>query len=178
MDISQVTVRSVPTNVNVRLGQLAPFWTRVGEMTTPAVSTDFADVLQTFLADADMENGFYLLPLTLHSDLLARLDVDVEIEYMAQQSLLPNGLSETKLQFDYSTTADAQSPNTNIEVTLPVGARVLADGTNGRVLGSFDDSRIVYGPTGVLAAQTGVMVSAGTSQAQPYTPAANVTATA
>ncbi|MCB0140748.1 MAG: hypothetical protein KDE50_12645, partial [Caldilineaceae bacterium] len=178
MDISQVTVRSVPTNVNVRLGQLAPFWTRVGEMTTPTVSTDFADVLQTFLGDADVENGFYLLPLTFHSDLLARLDVDVEIEYMAQQSLLPNGLSETKLQFDYNTTADAQSPNTNIEVTLPVGARVLADGTSGRVLGSFDDSRIVYGPTGVLAAQTAVMVSAGTSQAQPYTPTANVAATA
>ncbi|MEZ4706884.1 MAG: choice-of-anchor R domain-containing protein [Caldilineaceae bacterium] len=178
MNVSQVTVRSVPTNVSLRLGQLAPFWTRVGEMTTPAASTDFADVLQIFVADAEGENGFYLLPLTIHSDLLARLDVDVEIEYMAQQSLLPNGLSETKLQFDYSTTADAQSPNTTIEVTLPVGARALADGTNGRVLGSFDDSRIVYGPTGVIAAQAAVTVNAGTAQAQPYTPAANVTASA
>ncbi|MEZ4664695.1 MAG: choice-of-anchor R domain-containing protein [Caldilineaceae bacterium] len=178
MNVSQVTVRSAPTNVSLRLGQLAPFWTRVGEMTTPAVSTDFAEVLQTFLADAEAENGFYVLPLTIHSDLLARLDVEVAIEYMAQQSLLPNGLSETKLQFDYSTTADAQSPNTTIEVTLPVGARVLADGTNGRVLGSFDDSRIVYGPTGVIAAQAAVTVNAGAAQAQPYTPAANVTASA
>lgn len=178
MDVSQVTVRSVPTNVSLRLGQLAPFWTRVGEMTTSASSTDFAEVLQTFLADAEVENGFYVLPLTIHSDLVARLDVDLEVAYVAQQSLLPNGLNETKLAFDYSTTADAQSPNTHIEVTLPVGARVLPDGTNGRVLGSFDDSRIVYGPTGVIAAAAAVNVSADASQAQPYIPAANVTASA
>ena len=42
MDISQVTVRSVPTNVNVRLGQLAPFWTRVGEAPERIYVSDIA----------------------------------------------------------------------------------------------------------------------------------------
>ena len=73
LDISHVTIRSFPTNISVRLGQIPPFWTRVGELVTAETSPDFAAVLNAFLADAEPQNGFYQAPLALHSGPVPRL---------------------------------------------------------------------------------------------------------
>src|SRR5687767_2352470 len=73
--LTSMTIRSVPTNVSLRVGELAPFWTRIGELITPETTPDFTAVLQAALTTAKVENGFYDLPITVHSDTIARLNI-------------------------------------------------------------------------------------------------------
>ncbi len=164
-DIQDVVVRSAPSNVSIRLGNLAPFWTRVGEITTPQNSTDFARVLQAFITDLEATNGFYRLPLTLHSDTLARLSVTVEIEYLFETTLLPVGLSEVSLPFDYGSVANIDEGV--LQVALPPNAQVVPGDTTASIVGAFDDSRIIYGPLGNTDAPGEALVSPSSTQAQP-----------
>ncbi len=164
-DIQDVVIRSAPSNVNVRLGNLAPFWTRVGEITTPQDSTDFARILQAFIADQEAINGFYRLPLTIHSDTLARLSVMVEIEYLFETALLPAELSEVSLPFDYDSIANIDEGV--LQVALPPNAQVVPRDTTASVIGAFDDSRIIYGPLGSADAPGEARVSPSSTQAQP-----------
>ncbi len=106
-DVTNVTIRSVPTNVSVRLGTLPPFWTRVGEMTQEELSPDFTPVLQAFLATAQVENGYYSIPLALHSDAITRLSAEVEVEYLVEQSIGPVGVNDVVLVFDVGGRAKA-----------------------------------------------------------------------
>ncbi|NJL10321.1 MAG: hypothetical protein HC908_09525 [Calothrix sp. SM1_7_51] len=88
-NITSVTIRSVPSNINIRLGELPAFWMRLGELTTEANSPDFTNILNIFLQSATVENGFYIIPFIIHSDTLARLNVRVEIDYLLTQQGLP-----------------------------------------------------------------------------------------
>jgi hypothetical protein len=106
-DVTNVMVRSVPTNVSVQLGTMAPFWTRTGEMTQAETSPDFAPVLQVFLATAEVENGFYIVPLVLHSDAVTRLSTELEVEYLVEQLFDPSGVKEVSLVFDLGGRAKA-----------------------------------------------------------------------
>ena len=78
----------------MRVGDLPPFFTHVGEMTLPETTPDFAAVLQAALTTARVENGFYDLPITVHSDSIARLNIDLEVEVLAQQEVLPKAVPE------------------------------------------------------------------------------------
>jgi len=106
-NVTNVTIRSVPTNVNARLGTMPPFWTRVGEMTQSETSPDFAPILQAFLATAQVENGFYTVPLVLHSDAVTRLSAELDVEYLVEQSTGPIGVNEVALAFDVGGRAKA-----------------------------------------------------------------------
>ncbi|HVF99135.1 MAG TPA: hypothetical protein VND68_04805, partial [Chloroflexia bacterium] len=97
-----VSVRSIPAGISVRLGQMPPFWVRVGELSAGEVSPDFAPVLNAFLASAPAENGFYAVAFVLHSDSIARLDVEASIDYMIDQEGLPPHLPEVTLTYNTS----------------------------------------------------------------------------
>jgi DNA-binding beta-propeller fold protein YncE len=176
LDIQQLTVVSQPTNVQVRLDEMPPFWAKPGELSAPASSPDFAELLQTYLAEAVVEDGFYVIPLVVHSDSIACLSVTVEIEYLNQQSALPPGVAETKLTFDYGSLPKAEA--NLLEITLPVGARVIPGATTAQVTGAFAESRVVFGPTGEVTPEPQVLVNPGQSQAQPIQLGTNVAATA
>lgn len=163
-NVTTVTIRTVPTNLVVRLGTLPPVWTRLGEMTAAETSPDFAAILQAFLASATAENGYYVVPLVLHSDTVCRLDVDLEVEYVMRTSLQPPGLKEVVLPYDYGTVPKAD-PGV-LHVALPANTRVLSDGTTTRVKGTFDETRVVYGPTGSVVQADSVSLSSAESQAQ------------
>jgi len=107
LDVASATIRSVPTNVTARLGTTPPFWTRVGEMTQSETSPDFALMLQAFLATAQVENGYYNIPLVLHSDAITRLSAEVEVEYLVEQSIGPVGVNDVALVFDVGGRAKA-----------------------------------------------------------------------
>src|ERR1700730_15293306 len=94
MDVTKVTIRSAPSNVSLRLGKSATFWTHLGDFTTAETTSDFATVLQTFLAKAAVDAGYYVVPLVLHSDTIARLIVELDIEYLSQVNALPTAVSE------------------------------------------------------------------------------------
>ena len=164
-DIERVLIRSAPSNVHVRLAGLAPVWTHVGELTTTRTSGDVGEVLQAALAGLDSENGYYLLPVTVHSDSIARLKVGVAIDYALAVDLLPSGLSEVSLPFAYDTVANAQEGL--LKVDLPSAAVVVAGETTAQVAGAFEESRIVFGRLGAIDAAGEVRISPGRTQAQP-----------
>jgi len=163
--ITEVSIRSAPSNLTLRLGSQPPFWARPGELAQPETTPDFSVILNAFLAEAQAQDGYYELPLTLHSDSLCRLDMDVTIEFVQKQTALPDGLTETVLSFDHSTLPQGEAGV--ISVQLPPGARVLAGQTTARVRGSFANSRVVYGPTGKVDAAGVVNVTSERAQASP-----------
>lgn len=177
VDVSQVTVRSVPTNVSVGLGELPPFWTRVGELATTQTSPNFADVLNAFLADAPLENGFYVIPFVVHSDTIARLDVEVHIDYVLEQRVLPAQLPEVTLPYNFSTLPDVDEALTT--VTVPRRAMPVTDRTTAQIVGEFQPTRIaqelIQQPTSIAQGLIGqepetlaMAVSPERSLAQPF----------
>jgi YVTN family beta-propeller protein len=142
-DVDTIAIRSVPSNVTVRVGQLAPVWTRIGDLAAPDTSPDFAPVLQAFLAQAEVSNGACVVPFTVHADGISRLDATVEIDYLIEQSLLPEGLEEVSLPFDLSTRT--VSKEELLQATVPADAVVVAGETTARVRGTFDSTRIAPG---------------------------------
>ena len=174
--VDTVVVRSVPTNVSVRLGMLGPFFTRIGELAAPVTTPDFADVLRVFLLQAKVEAGAYVVPFTVHSDAIARLELTLEVEYLGRRSLLPDGLPEVVLPFDLSTFA--QRGSAALSVRLPVEAHVEPGATTARVRGAFDDTRIADAAgTGEAAAAAEAVVAAGRAAAQAVEAAGDVVAT-
>ena len=140
--ISSVIIRNVASNVSLGLGTIPPFWIHLGDMIETQISTDFAEFLQAFLADAKVQNGFFTIPIVVHSDSLARLNIDLEIEYTQQQSALREELNEVFLPYSYDSSPKSETDLINI--SIPANARVIPGETNARVVGSFDDTRVVH----------------------------------
>ena len=164
LDITKVTIRSVPTNVSVRLGDMPPFWTRLGELVAAETSPDFAVVLNAFLAEAAAENGLYAVPFVVHSDTIARLDVELTIDYVVEQPILPPYLPEVTLPYSYSSLPGVKEDL--LTVKLPRGATIT--GAGGAVLGTFDATRVVlFGEIGESGATATATVSPTRALAQP-----------
>lgn len=164
-DVRQVTFRTLASNITLRLGDSAPFWARAGELVAPETSPDFAPLLQAFLAQAKAENGFFVVPLVLHTDTLARLSVSLEIDYLVEQSVLPPGLGEITLPFDLGTRADV--PRDVLQIVVPPGSRVAPGGATARVNGVFEPTRLVRETDVAVAPAGSVEVSPALSHAQP-----------
>lgn len=150
-DVTSVTIRSVPTNISLRFGETPSFWTRVGEMTQAETSPDFTLALQAFLADAEPENGFYNVPLIVHSDSIARLRIDLDIQFDVEENAL-SGLNSVALPFEFG-----RSPNVETQVlqlNLPMNARLSPRASRARLQGNFAETRIVYDPMEKVARQT------------------------
>jgi hypothetical protein len=162
LDVTRVAIRSVPTNVSARLGEMPPFWTQLGELVTPKTSPDFASVLNAFLAEAAVEDGFYAVPLVVRSEAIARLDVTLAIAYMIEGTVLPAHLPEATLAYGYSSLPGMGEPLT---VALPRGAAVT--GTGGAVAGTFDGTRVVHGEIGSDALDDTAIIAPGRTLAQP-----------
>jgi YVTN family beta-propeller protein len=164
-DLTRVTFRSLASNVTLRLGESAPFWARVGELVAPETTPDFAPLLQAFLSKAKSENGFFQVPLVLHTDTLARLSLSLEIEYLLEQNVLPPGLREVTLPFDLSTRPSASQDV--LQIAVPAGARVARRGASVRVNGTFESTRLVRETEINVAPDGSVEVSPAFSHAQP-----------
>lgn len=184
-DVSEVVIRSAPTNVSLRFGQTPVFWTRVGELAQVETTPDFSASLQAFLGDAKVENGFYVVPLIVHSDSIARLKVEFDVEFLVEQNALPNGLSDITLPYNFDGLPTA-SPEL-ITITAPAGARIVPQASRARITGVFADTRIVYNPTEIIPPEGFVMriqpagkviISPDDSFAQPISLLADTAATA
>ena len=164
LDVSQITIRSLPAQVSLALGEQPPFWTQTGELTGPETSRNFAEFLQVYLdEEAELVDGYFQVPLVIHSDTIARLDATVAIEYQQVQSGLPADVGEVTLKYAVDSTPQVDSEL--IQLALPAGAEVTSASV--QVQGAFDDSRILVGPTGQLTPSAPVPITAGRSQAQP-----------
>jgi DNA-binding beta-propeller fold protein YncE/predicted flap endonuclease-1-like 5' DNA nuclease len=144
--ITRLKIRSAPTNVSLKLGGSSAFWSHPGEMSRPETTPDFAATLQTALPRFKVVNGYYAIPFVLHSDTLARFQVALEIDFVYQQSAIPAGLKDVVQSFDYGGTAKPESDV--LQVAIPSNSNIASDGTTARVKGGFDETRVVFGPTG------------------------------
>lgn len=149
--ISQAIIRSTPANVSLRFGGLPAFYTHVGDLVRAESTPDFTLALQAFLAEAKAENGFYVVPLTLHSDSIARLQIEFDVEFIAQEKVLPGGVNEVVLPFDFSRVANAEPGALQLEI--PAGSRLVPRASGARVTGVFADTRIVYNPLEKVSAE-------------------------
>ncbi len=162
-DLSAVRVRSVPANVSLALRGRPTFWFQVGELTAAKTTPDFSAVLQAWLPQAEVRDGYFVLPFVLHTDGISRLAVELEIEYLRSASVLPAGLREAKLPYAWGSLPTAPSP---LRVSLPAGASLAPGASLGRALGAFEETRVAWGPTGEVVAPGAVTVSRDTSLAQ------------
>lgn len=169
-NITEVQIRSVPENVSLRLGSDPVFHTFLGLMTAPEESIDFANLLGEFLGSAKVENGFYDVPLTVHSDSISRLQIKISLDVQQAQKPLQN-VPESVMGFHVD--AIPVGAATQFQFDLPVGSAAVAGRSAVRFQGAFDDTRIAFGP---LAPElTGLEVditpeaNRPQAQAQPFT---------
>jgi hypothetical protein len=159
-----LNISSIPANISLRLDEKPPFWMHLGELAAAQTSPDFAPILNAFLATAQVEGGFYAIPVVVHSDAIARLDVDLTIEYMIEQPILPSYLPEVTLPYGYSSLPGVAEDI--LTVKLPRNARPVS--ASGRaVQGTFDATRVVWGKIGESGATTKVAISSDRTLAQP-----------
>lgn len=163
-DVTSVRVRSLPSNVTLALRGRPSFWFHVGELITPQTTTDFVTVLAAYLPEAEIRDGYYLLPFVLHADGISRLEVVLEIEYVRTASVLPNGLAEATLPFAFGS---LPASSTALALSLPGNAALARGGSVGRALGTFEGTRVAFGPTGEIEAERSATVTPAVSLAQP-----------
>jgi hypothetical protein len=175
LNLSEVQVRAVPSNLQVRLGQMAPFWVRLGELATVAASPDFSEVLNFYLGTLEAKDGFFQVPLTIHSDSLARLEATLSVDYIIEQAVLPPHLTEVNLPFDYGTLPGAD--DSLLTARLPRGAVPVKGRTQAGIRGTFNPSRLALGDPGDMPALGVVTVSPQCSLAQPLAAEAEIALT-
>ena len=165
--VSAVTIRSTPSNLQLRLPDVGTVWSLTGELTAAQSSPDLGALLQQLLPRLEQADGYSRLPFILHSDTLGRLRVTVEIDYLMEAGLLPAGLPEVTFPFRHATLPEVE--NTLLQATLPPEAVVLPGKSRVRLTGAFEESRIAVGPLGSVEHAAQLPVTPSLSRAQPLT---------
>jgi predicted flap endonuclease-1-like 5' DNA nuclease/outer membrane protein assembly factor BamB len=172
-DLSTTTIdlATMASNLTLRFGKSSPFWSKAGELAIAATTPDITSAVQRALVDATVVNGFYAIPLVVHSDTLGRIAVTLDVEYLGQAPLIASGLREVVLPYDYASlsTTDPLA----LQAMLPTGIAVRSPQTSLQVRGAFDASRVAYGPTGVTDESATAHCSATETLAQPIAPTAD-----
>ncbi|HEX5331183.1 MAG TPA: helix-hairpin-helix domain-containing protein [Cellulomonas sp.] len=174
-DVSVLRVSSPPSGVTVAVEGGPVFFTHRGDLVEPVTTPDFSDVLQGMLPELDVENGCWVVPFVLHSDSIARLDVDLAIDLTLAASAAPDGVRtvQAAYRFDGAPVAGGGV----LAVSVPPGMVAVEGATTGRVQGAFAATRVVHGALTAATATELVVVAAGQSLAQALVPAGTVVAT-
>jgi DNA-binding beta-propeller fold protein YncE len=163
--ITSVTLITYPTNLTLKLGDLGPFWFRLGDLREPVTTPDFATILQAFLDRNEPKDGAYDVPFILHSDALARLQLELDVDFHIEQSLLPPELNEATYPFQYAALPTAQPAP--LQAMLPLNATVLPKATSAQVAGRFDGMRVIHGPVSATRVRDTLRVTPAQSAAHP-----------
>ena len=171
-----VKIASMPSNVTLRFGKRLPFWSKTGDLAAPATTADITDAIKLAIADAAATNGFYEIPLIVHSDTLGRLSVTLTLDYFGVAALVPAGLREVVLAYDYTTVAKQDA--SALQARLPAGAAIVPALTSLQLRGAFEASRVAYCPTSTSKTSQSVHCSASETLAQPVIPASDTNVSA
>jgi hypothetical protein len=173
-DISVLRVASPPANVTMAIEGGPTFWTHFGDLVDPETTPDFAGLLQEALVAAEVEHGHHAVRFVVHSDSIARLDIDLDIDFVVTAPATPEGIDQVSLPFAFGSTPEAAATPT---ISMAAGTKAVSGATSGRVQGAFAPSRVVFGPTGGVSMDGVALVSADGSHAQPFTVTADTLAT-
>jgi hypothetical protein len=174
-DVSVLRVSSPPSGVTVAVEGGPVFFTHRGDLVEPVTTPDFSDVLQAMLTELDVENGCWVVPFVLHSDSIARLDVDLVLDVTLAASAAPEGVRTVQAAYRFDGTPVAGGGV--LAVSVPPGMVAVEGATTGRVQGAFAATRVVHGALTVATASELVVVAAGRSLAQALVPASTEVAT-
>ena len=167
LTVTSIKVRNIASNVSLRIGESSPFFIQPGDLVNSQTTVDFASLLQSNLEGLEPNEGFYQVPISLHSDRLTRLDLDINIKLINRQSALPSQLSDVQSSYTYNVTSDAG--NSRLTASIPVGARIVSEATDARIEGSFSNSKVVFGGFDEVPAElVTVTVDEGITQAQAF----------
>jgi predicted flap endonuclease-1-like 5' DNA nuclease len=167
-----IDIASMPSNVTLRFGKLPPFWSKTGELGAATTMPDIAIAIQRAISDATVTNGFYTIPLIVHSDTVGRLAITLDIEYLGTAPMVVPGLREVVLPYDYASVSTTDP--SALQATLPAGAAPVSPQTALQIRGAFDASRVAFGSTGATVESTPIRCSASETLAQPVIPAADM----
>ncbi len=164
-DVDQITLQAVASNLTVSIGDQPASWALPGELTTPVTTLDLAEFAQAALAEADVENGIAILPITIKTDTTARLTVDVEAEFHEAASGLPNGLPEMTLDYTHDGIADAGDDL--LAIRVPTGMEIDPERTRIEIAGNFNNSEITYGSVADRTPEGALPLAPGHAAAAP-----------
>ncbi|PVU82781.1 hypothetical protein DDP54_06885 [Cellulomonas sp. WB94] len=174
-DVSVLRVSSPPSGVTVAVEGGPVFFTHRGDLVEPVTTPDFSDVLQGMLPELDVENGCWVVPFVLHSDSIARIDLDLAIDLTLAASATPDGVRTVQAAYRFGGAPVAGGGM--LAVSVPPGMVAVEGATTGRVQGAFAATRVVHGALTAATATELVVVAAGQSLAQALVPAGTVVAT-
>ncbi|SDR60358.1 Helix-hairpin-helix domain-containing protein [Rhizobiales bacterium GAS113] len=177
-DLTTTTIdlASMPSNLTLRFGKLSPFWSKTGELAVATTTPDITSAVQRALVDATVVNGFYAIPLVVHSDTLGRIAVTFDVEYLGSAPLIAPGLREIVLPYDYASLSTTDP--TALQAMLPAGVAIRSPQTSLQIRGAFDASRVAYGPTGMTNESATAHCSATETLAQPVAPTSDTNVSA
>ncbi|MGH9250994.1 MAG: helix-hairpin-helix domain-containing protein, partial [Acidimicrobiales bacterium] len=164
-DISVLRVASPPSNVTIAVEVGPVFFTHFGDLVNPVETPDFSAVLQALLPDLDVVNGHYVVPFVVHSDTIARLDLELDLEFTVAVSATPPGL--TSVQTPYRHDGVPATAQGQLALTVPPGMVAVPGRTAGRAQGAFESTRVVYGPVSTPSVPENVLLSPIGPLAQP-----------
>jgi hypothetical protein len=190
-DGASIDVATQPSNLTLRFDSLPAFWSRPGDLAVALATPDVTNALKRALEKASVVNGFYEIPIVLHSDTVGRIALTIDVEYLASADLMPAGLREVVLSYDYASVpkapleapqaaapGDQQIGSTPVlRAALPAGARIVSPGTALQVRGGFANSRVAEGAVGPIAEPPTFECSRSQTLAQPVVPGTSVNLT-
>ncbi len=174
--VESLTLRAVASNLTVAIGDQPPVWARPGDVTDRVETGELAEFAQAALAEARVDNGLAVLPVTVKTDTTARLAIDVVTEYEETATGLPDGLAEMTLDYAHDATADAGDDL--LTVAAPDGMELDPARTRVEIDGSFEGSEIGHGPLADRAPAASLTLPEGHAAAAPVSVTAETVADA
>lgn len=169
----ELSCRSVPSNLPLRIGDGPPFWTHYGPLAKALKTPDFAGALNEYLASDVLPEGEqeHRVPLTIRSDTLGQVRVSlVTFDYFYVVDRFADNAAEKTLTFA------CQGPWTQtVEFELRAEAEVQKATVN--LSGTFADDRFIegYRPMDAAVEEYAAMVSPDYWPAQEIVLAESVT---
>src|SRR5262249_12037580 len=165
-DITQLRVTSPPSDVTVAVDGGPVFFTHLGELVQPVTTPDFSALLQALLPDQPVDNGQRVVTFVIHSGSIARLDLDLDVEYTVAVDAMPAGVASVTAAYAYDgVPAGSQG---RLTVAVPPGAGAVPAASSGRARGAFEATRVVFGDPLGAAAPENVAVDPAGPLAQPF----------
>ncbi|MEO1091396.1 MAG: hypothetical protein AAFX81_12215 [Pseudomonadota bacterium] len=171
IDLNRLTLRAVASNLRLTVGGVESAFVSAGDLLTEIETPDLADVVQLAVDEATAAGGAAAggsleIPVTLTVDGTARLTLSAEIEFDEVVEPLGEDLAEAKLEFGVAGAPAAADDL--LQLMVPAGKQLAANGTSIDLIGRFDGSEVVLGPLVERAPPGRLSLAAGTAVAQPF----------
>jgi len=164
-EVTEIRLRATGSNLTIAIGGQPAVWAHPGEVLGPIETSEVAEFAQAALAEARVENGFAVLPVTIKTDTTAFVSVDVVAEFDTTASGLPAGLSDVTL--DYAHDAIADSGDDLLTLAVPDGMELDPTLTRVEIAGTFEGSEISHGPLADRAPKSSITLAEGHAAAAP-----------